>query len=486
MTTHSKAPHTRAGWRLSDLRDRGRLADLHDTAAHGVTTAAGELIHHGAAPGRAALAFFVPDRIEVLGKHTDYAGGRALIAASEQGFSVVALPRTDRRLRIFDAGRRRRLEIKVDKNLEEPTRRWARYPAVVARRLARNFPGDAAYRPLHGVDIAFTSNLPAAAGMSSSSALVVAIFLALERSNNMNSRLEYRAEIRDQEDVAGYCAAIENGAAFGRLDGDRGVGTFGGSEDHTAILCSHRGELAQYRFCPVDLERRITLPSNLVFAIGVSGVRASKTGPARDAYNRLATLAAEVTASWRRFASDRPLHMGAILAESSLDELCRVLRKDSPANFTVEEIINRARHFHTESEEILPEAAWALARGDLDGFGKLVDRSQKLGAELLGNQILETQFLAESARKGGAVAASAFGAGFGGAVWALVERDRADAFLEDWSARYQGGFPERALTSPVEGGVGKRRESMFFLTGAGPGATEIFNREHDNDERDEP
>ena len=33
---------------------------------------------------------FVPGRIEVLGKHTDYAGGRSLLATTERGFCVVA------------------------------------------------------------------------------------------------------------------------------------------------------------------------------------------------------------------------------------------------------------------------------------------------------------------------------------------------------------------------------------------------------------
>ena len=38
-------------------------------------------------------AFFVPGRIEVLGKHTDYAGGSSLVVAAEQGFCLVAAPR---------------------------------------------------------------------------------------------------------------------------------------------------------------------------------------------------------------------------------------------------------------------------------------------------------------------------------------------------------------------------------------------------------
>ena len=34
--------------------------------------------------------WFVPGRVEVLGKHTDYAGGRSLLAAVNRGISVEA------------------------------------------------------------------------------------------------------------------------------------------------------------------------------------------------------------------------------------------------------------------------------------------------------------------------------------------------------------------------------------------------------------
>ena len=51
-----------------------------------------------------ALRLFVPGRIEVLGKHTDYAGGRSLTCAAERGFAVAYLPREDTRLRVVDGG----------------------------------------------------------------------------------------------------------------------------------------------------------------------------------------------------------------------------------------------------------------------------------------------------------------------------------------------------------------------------------------------
>jgi galactokinase len=43
---------------------------------------------NGVVGGSAAKAFFVPGRVEVLGKHTDYAGGRSLLMAVSKAFCV--------------------------------------------------------------------------------------------------------------------------------------------------------------------------------------------------------------------------------------------------------------------------------------------------------------------------------------------------------------------------------------------------------------
>ncbi|MBC7894285.1 MAG: galactokinase, partial [Cytophagaceae bacterium] len=90
----------------------------------------------------------------------------------------------------------------------------------------------------------------------------------------------------------------------------------------------------------------------------------------------------------------------------------------------------------------------------------LADRSQRAAEEWLGNQVPATIALARQARELGAVAASAFGAGFGGSVWALVPSASAGAFAEAWKAAYGEAFPELA---PL---------SQFFCTPAGPGANQ--------------
>ena len=77
----------------------------------------------------------------------------------------------------------------------------------------------------------------------------------------------------------------------------------------------------------------------------------------------------------------------------------------------------------------------AFERTDGRALGELAADSQRDAELLLGNQVPETSALAASARTLGAFAASNFGAGFGGAVWALVEAAEADVFARKWHAR---------------------------------------------------
>ena len=77
----------------------------------------------------------------------------------------------------------------------------------------------------------------------------------------------------------------------------------------------------------------------------------------------------------------------------------------------------------------------------------------------------ETILLAQAARHHGAAAASAFGAGFGGCVWALVRSDGAADFLQAWAGAFHERFPRR---------IGA---SHFFTSPAGPAAFELNGTE---------
>jgi len=405
-------------------------------------------------------AFFVPGRIEVMGKHTDYAGGQSMVAAAERGFCLVVSPRDDSRIVISDVGFDETIEFNLDPELVPRSGHWSNYPMTVARRVARNFPQAG-----RGANIALGSDLPPATGMSSSSAMIVALFLTLARVNGLWSRPEFRKNIKGLVDLAGYLAVIENGQTFGTLEGDRGVGTFGGSEDHTAILCSRPNSVSQYSYCPLRFQRTLPMPDGYTFAVGASGVVAEKTGAAMEKYNRASRLAGRCAELWRTETGRDEPHLAAIVASSTgaAEQMRRIIRNSavSDDDMPPDALLARFEHFHAENEELLPAVGRALAEREIEAFGCLADRSQHKAEELLGNQIPETAYLAKTARENGAAGSNAFGAGFGGSVWAMVDRTRIDAFLTAWREAYLARYPQHAKTS------------LFFTTGAGPAAFEI-------------
>ncbi|MBN2295211.1 MAG: hypothetical protein JXM70_22465, partial [Pirellulales bacterium] len=164
----------------------------------------------GLPSGGGKNAFFVPGRVEVLGKHTDYSGGRTVVIAAERGFSVVVAPRQDQRVTVNAVQMGESSEFDLDPELVPTAGHWSNYPMTVARRIARNYPGIST-----GADISFASDLPPAAGMSSSSAMMIAVFLSLAHVNRLYRRDEYRSEIQSLTDLAGYLGTVENGQNFG-------------------------------------------------------------------------------------------------------------------------------------------------------------------------------------------------------------------------------------------------------------------------------
>ncbi len=408
--------------------------------------------------GEPEIAWFVPGRIEFLGKHTDYAGGRSLLCAVDRGLMLVARPRKDGRITIkLTDGRA--TEFALDARLKPVVGSWTNYPMTVARRIASNFAGR-----LRGVDMAFASDLPAAAGLSSSSALVVGTFMLLSDANGLSSKPEYQQAITSPESLCGYLGTIENGKTFGSLRGSNGVGTFGGSEDHTAIVMSRPNQVSQFSFGPVRLESTHALPEGFEFVIAASGLIAEKTREAKEKYNRVSRTAAVMLEQWNA-AGEIPATCLAEAVRSSPDAVERfryVLQTSNAVGFSFQELAERLDQFIAESEEIIPAASLALDQNRLRDLGNLVDRSQAGAEAALGNQVPETIDLAASARRLGAVAATAFGAGFGGSVWALVDSDGAGAFAEEWSGRYAVKFPDAA------------RNARFFRTSAGPAATRII------------
>jgi galactokinase len=246
---------------------------------------------------------------------------------------------------------------------------------------------------------------------------------------------------------------VENGRGFGHTAADFGVGTQGGSQDHLAILCCRAGQVTQARFLPSQVEREVAWPADWSLVVAASGVHAAKSAGTREHYNTLSRQAETLLTLAR--------------ATSLLD----VLTTDPAATAQLEGALGRRRdatalgsrlaQFREECLELIPGAVAAIAAGDAVTLGDRITRSATLGAMALGNQVPETLYLAESAPALGAVAASPFGAGFGGSVYALVPSAEGGRFATHWAAGYRERFPAAA------------RHAEFFVTTPSAGAHEV-------------
>src|SRR5215469_1886275 len=110
----SCAPAKRSGEAMSShVVERLAFAGMSEAEARKKAELFAKIERQLAAKSGSVMRWFVPGRIEVLGKHTDYAGGRSLLCAAERGFCVAAVPRKDNVVRITDTIRRQSFEFTI-------------------------------------------------------------------------------------------------------------------------------------------------------------------------------------------------------------------------------------------------------------------------------------------------------------------------------------------------------------------------------------
>ena len=217
---------------------------LEPSRAASFAAAANRLVGAGVAPSTRVAAFWVPGRVEVMGKHTDYCAGRSLLCAVNRGFAVVSADRDDSQLRILAT-------FELSGAIDEATLPLAA-AATGEQALSdggRCTRGDrASSRALVslGVDLAL-SRVPEA-GMSSSSAVIILTLLALRRATARSAPSVPRAAADGRTCATTWAASrMAELRPRPRRRGRRHVGA-----PRTTRYPRQPGELAQYSFCRRD------------------------------------------------------------------------------------------------------------------------------------------------------------------------------------------------------------------------------------------
>lgn len=388
--------------------------------------------------------------MNLIGEHIDYNGLSVLPMALRQAVTLAVRPRTDAIVRVRNAdGAFGEQSFPLSNEIPAgPQGDWGNYLRAAAQALSR------VHGAGRGLDAWLTSDVPVAAGLSSSSALVCAVGLALSAVNDLELPVL---------ELAGLMARAE-----------RYVGTMGGGMDQAIALGAVEGAACRVDFDPLALTP-VPVPDDWRFIVGSSLVVAEKSGSARETYNRRRE---ECGLALERAVAllDLPPRQWAdpgIVGEQSRGAAARhrgwryrELLEAVPLDGLLDEaerlpapLDRRFRHVVTEAHRVR-EAEAALSAADSARFGGLMVQSHSSLRDDYEVSHPSLDALVGIARDAGAVGARLTGAGFGGCVVALASEATAGAVISAWDEEFYG-----------PAGVRPPGAGVRFAASAGPGAS---------------
>ena len=338
-----------------------------------------------------------PGRVNLIGEHIDYHGLPVLPMALRRSIRVAFRARTDRLIRAASSERYGVREFEWTPGLV-PTASgdWENYLRAAAEAVGRK------WGVLGGVDADIVSDLPPAAGLSSSSALIVAFTLALLGANRVSASFAELMEVLPE--------------------GEQFVGTRGGGMDHAASLASRAGCASLISFIPLGV-RPVPIPPDWAFLVAHSLHTSEKSGAVRAEYNARRTAGTEALrhlnlASYAEAVQGRTFH-------------------------DLESMTHDQAFLHVAGEALrVQDAVAALERNDAEAFGGLLLQSHASLRDRLKVSCPPLDRLVAAAMDSGALGARLTGAGFGGCVVVFCRRGDRPAVRDGLLTRFYAGRPE--------------------------------------------
>jgi len=332
-----------------------------------------------------------PGRIEIVGNHLDYNGGNVIAAAIDRWVAVVAQHRSDGLLHATapDATRETGAEpvevaSRFDRRAAPVEPDWFDFPRAAIAAC------EAAGIHCPGVAFYYRGTIPLGLGLASSSALLVAIVIAIAKLADASvQRYEIATIAREAEHRLG--------APVGLLD----------------QVSSVAGGMLRFSNRRAEIRRLAPRLGDAVFVVADSGIRHALPG---SRYTVRVAECREALAVLQEagFAIDNL----AALAPADLDAAAALLP---------EPLDRRLRHVVEEVERV-KHAEAAIEAGDVAEVGRLMDASGRSSAGLyeISHPVVEG-IVAAAREVPGVYGARMMGGGDGGAAIVLVERDAVPA-----------------------------------------------------------
>lgn len=338
--------------------------------------------------------YFAPGRINLIGEHTDYNGGRVFPCAISLGTFAAVKPRTDNEFHLYSknfADQGVQVSTLETSEIQEKVgNMWTNYPKGMLRYLME----DGA-KITTGLNVYIVGNLPDGAGLSSSDSLEM-LFGKIFQD-------EFQLQV-DPIDMVKTGVKVENqfiGLNSGIMDQ---FAVEMGKKDNAVLLDTNT---LKYEHVPLKLGNHVIIIMNT-----------NKRRELADSkYNEHRQQCDEALKQLQT-GIDTPT-LGA-LDKETFDEYAYLIQS--------EPLLKRARHAVFENQRV-GEAMTALRDQDLAKFGRLVNASHvslQYDFDVTGKE-LDT--LAHTAwQQPGVLGARMIGGGYGGCAIAIVEKDQVAAF----------------------------------------------------------
>jgi galactokinase len=317
---------------------------------------------------RERVAAFAPGRVNIIGEHTDYNGGLALPFSISQGIVVRAQPQGEPYIsaRAEDLGDEDRFALED----RSPANGWRAFVRGVVAELA------AAAAAPGGAQLQISGDLPRGAGLSSSSALEVALCLALIALQDST------AERLDRLQIAQLCSRVES----------EWVGARTGLLDQLASLFGERDKALLIDFATLAIEPVPLRLGGWRLVVVDSGQRHAHASSGYNERRREAEQASEL--------------LGVrVLGEAHSEQVQRL----------PEPLRSRAQHVLGESRRVVAAVA-ALRAEDLPELAELLNASHASLRDLYEVSTSAMERTVQGLLDAGAAGARMMGGGFGGSA----------------------------------------------------------------------
>ena len=333
-----------------------------------------------------------PARVNLIGEHIDYNGGKVLPCAISCYITGYVSNRDDNQIVTYSTSYSNTLSIDLDNIQYKEENSWANYVFGVFEILKQE-----GFKIPHGLNIMVDSNIPLGSGLSSSAALLDLILYIANDQFNLGLDLKTIARLAQmtENEFCGLKCGIMDQAAIAL-----------GKKDKAILLdCA----LFEYEYKDINLGEYsfVILKTNTPRSL-VESKYNERVEECNDALNKLKVV-------------------------YSVNNLCQLSSKELDR---IKIIINnevefrRVRHVITENERV-NDFVKALETNDIKTLGRLLNESHqslKEDYEVTG-QYLDT--IVEAAINAGAVGARMTGAGFGGCAIALIKLSNYETFKKN-------------------------------------------------------